>query len=71
MNCQKCGNTIEVERVAKFAEFNKTPKYCVACNKKLTAAKQRKLKRLMYDDAMRSLGLTKVRGSVSGKVYWE
>ena len=23
------------------------------------------------DDAMRSLGLTKVKGSVSGKTYWE
>lgn len=23
------------------------------------------------DDAMRSLGLTKVRGPVSGKIYWE
>jgi len=27
--------------------------------------------RRMRDDAMRSCGLTKVYGSVSGKVYWE
>lgn len=31
----------------------------------------RKAKRHAMDDAMRSLGLTKVRGPVSGKVYWE
>jgi predicted transcriptional regulator len=27
--------------------------------------------RRMRDEALRSLGLVKVRGSVSGKTYWE
>ena len=29
------------------------------------------LRRQANDDAMRSLGLKKVRGAVSGKTYWE
>ena len=35
--------------------------------RKINASYQRKLK----DDLMRSCGLTKVRGAVSGKIYWE
>ena len=32
---------------------------------------KRKQARRQRDDLMRSLGLTKVRGSVSGQIYWE
>lgn len=32
---------------------------------------KRRIRAREYDQAMRSLGLTKVRGPVSGKIYWE
>ncbi len=38
--------------------------------KRLKAAKAR-LRRKLRDDAMRSLGLVKVKGAVSGRTYWE
>ena len=28
-------------------------------------------KRADYDETMRSIGLTKVRGAVTGRIYWE
>jgi len=31
----------------------------------------KRLNRNMFDMAMRDLGLTKVRGAVSGRIYWE
>ena len=39
--------------------------------KRKASAKRGALRRKINDDAMRSLGLVKVHGPVSGKVYWE
>lgn len=39
--------------------------------KKKQARDRANLLRKERDEALRSLGLTKVRGAVSGKVYWE
>ena len=39
--------------------------------KKLRKRAIANLRRAERDDAMRSLGLTKVRGAVSGRTYWE
>jgi len=69
--CEKCQKPIEKERLDTMAIRGKKAKYCFACNKKLVANYKRKLQRQEKDACMRSLGLTKVRGAVSGKVYWE
>ena len=49
------------------------PEDCLECpeQKRIDAQKRRNLARRERDAAMRSLGLVKVRGSVSGKTYWE
>lgn len=39
--------------------------------KDLAKRKKRNAARKERDDVMRSLGLTKVRGEVSGRTYWE
>jgi hypothetical protein len=49
-----------------IAELDDPKKYA-DLRKKALAAINRKNK----DDIMESMGLTKVRGSVSGKIYWE
>ena len=43
---------------------------CAACADRRKTSKANR-NRQMRDDVMRSCGLTKVRGAVSGKVYWE
>lgn len=40
---------------------------CEKCEKSRKKARLRAEK----DELMRSLGLTKVRGAISGKIYWE
>ena len=55
------------------------PEQCPTCStkdaerkaKRKASAKRGALRRKINDDAMRSLGLVKVLGAVSGKVYWE
>ena len=39
--------------------------------KKKAAAKRARQNRKVRDDLMESIGLTKVKGAVSGKTYWE
>lgn len=39
--------------------------------KELAKRKKRNAARKERDDVMKSLGLTKVRGAVSGRIYWE
>ena len=39
--------------------------------KKKAAAKRARQNRKERDEVMKSCGLTKVRGAVSGKIYWE
>lgn len=55
--CGKCGNEIST----KDGDNN-----CGKCRNKKKAAESRK----MRDQAMRDLGLTKVRGAMGG-TYWE
>lgn len=43
---------------------------CPACKKAIRNAKAR-ANRKAREDVMRSLGLTKVKGAVSGRTYWE
>lgn len=47
-----------------------TDQSCPACKKALRNAKAR-ANRKVRDQIMRDLGLTKVRGAVSGRTYWE
>lgn len=47
-----------------------SPEFQKAC-KARSKTRKANANRRMRDDAMRSCGLTKVYGSVSGKVYWE
>lgn len=51
---------VRVYKDENEAEYNRLRKLAI-----------KNLRMAAKDDAMRSLGLTKVRGSVSGKVYWE
>lgn len=44
---------------------------CFDCGEKIGKRIQASRYRAAKDDALRSLGLTKVRGPVTGKVYWE
>ena len=48
---------------------------CAACEQKEIRDKAKReranLRRKERDQLMRDLGLTKVRGAVSGRVYWE
>jgi len=39
--------------------------------RELAKRKRRNASRKERDDVMRSLGLTKVKGAVSGRTYWE
>ena len=59
---------------AQKAECGFEPK-CAACEQKEIRDKAKReranLRRKQRDELMRSLGLTKVRGAVSGRVYWE
>jgi hypothetical protein len=57
--CQKCGDEIRT-----LDKVNTCPK-CKEKTKKARAANRR-----ANDDALRSLGLTKVRGALGG-TYWE
>ena len=63
--CQNCG--IEIDTVDG-------DNHCRACDeagsKKELQAQRRKNQRRDRDEAMRSLGLVKVRGAMGG-VYWE
>lgn len=43
---------------------------CKEC-KDRQKTKNRSLNRKMHDLAMRDMGLVKVRGAVTGKIYWE
>lgn len=47
------------------------PDELVRIRKLFAARRGASMARAARDDAMRSLGLTKVRGAVTGKVYWE
>ncbi len=69
MKCSKpnCNNEVELERIERRAKQGLTTKTCEACAKKYL----RKLQRNAREQMMRDCGLVKVRGAVSGKVYWE
>ena len=44
---------------------------CSECEQKEIKRKAANKRRRERDELMRSLGLVKVRGAVSGRVYWE
>jgi len=52
-------------------EFNDAVNDAAKTASKARKAKVRRAMRKEIDAAMRDIGLTKVRGAVSGKVYWE
>lgn len=52
-------------------EFNDAVNDAAKKAAKAQKAKVRKAMRREIDAAMRDIGLTKVRGAVSGKIYWE
>jgi hypothetical protein len=43
---------------------------CAQCQAR-RKTRERSRRRRERDDVMRSLGLTKVRGAISGRTYWE
>lgn len=57
LNTKTCERTFENENPEEY--------------KKLRAKWLKNLNAANRDNALRDLGLTKVRGSVSGKIYWE
>lgn len=57
--CSKCGDEISTRDGVNS---------CQSC--KLKKAAERKANKKAIDDAMRSMGLTKVRGAMGG-TYWE
>ena len=64
-NCPLCWDAIEERKPDESSESFLA--FAKAQRRKHFAA----IRRRANDDAMRSIGLKKVRGSVSGKTYWE
>jgi len=62
-DCFKCGKIFAGDEIAKW----QGKIVCKDCHKREKANYRRKER----NELMRSLGLTKVRGAVSGRVYWE
>lgn len=84
MNCQVCTHEIEKERIERLQAMGIRPRFCKACNARKmemrakgnanrikTATERRRITRQVHDQMMRDLGMTKVRGAVSGRTYWE
>jgi hypothetical protein len=65
----KCEPPIDRDTVAPFQYLSCDAEHKAI--KKLIANKKKSLKAKLRDKAMQSLGLTKVRGAVSGRIYWE
>ena len=64
-NCPLC-----LKAIAKMGPETSSAEF-LAFAKKQRAKHITALNRQERDQAMRDIGLTKVRGAVSGKVYWE
>ena len=72
----KYSRMINKETGLRFIRINKTGEKIFEIDNPEEYERLRKLSiinlnRASQDDCMRSLGLTKVRGIVSGRVYWE
>ena len=61
------GRAIRINKTGKIVKESEDPEEYMRLRKRAqTNARQRE-----RDDVLRDLGLTKVRGAVSGKTYWE
>jgi len=59
--------SVRVNKTGEVITEASNPTEYLSLRKKAVAAHQRKAK----DSLMEDMGLTKVRGAVSGKIYWE
>jgi hypothetical protein len=79
VTCPACGTALYIGQptfevllgVPPAAPEPKDCPGCIAKVKKRAKAAARRARQKEMDDAMESLGLTKVRGAVTGKIYWE
>jgi hypothetical protein len=69
-NCETCGKEIEREKYERAVALGKTCRFCYNCLSHHVERRKRSMARRNRDQAMRDLGLVKVKGALGG-TYWE